>query len=144
MNDSSVTVEQLRKIKSLDRLTDGELHEFLRYVEPVPWPRQKVLLEEGEKGDRMYFILKGTMRVFSRKKRGEAVTLNILREGDAFGDIALFHQTTRKASVESVEDSLLLELTASSLDKLQAEQPAISAQFLQALAYSLGQMYSHY
>ena len=142
MDKSSISVAQLRNVKSLARLTDAELGEFLNYVELVPWPQQKVLFEEGQEGDCLYLILQGQMRAFSRKKHGEAVTMKMLGAGDVFGDIAVFHGTTRKASVEAVQDSQLLTLTAASLGKLQTEQAALSAQFLQSLAQSLRQMYS--
>lgn len=142
MDKSDITIAELRNVKSLARLTDDDLREFLKYVEVVSWPQQKVLFEEGQPGDCLYLILQGQLRAFSRKKHGEAVTLKLLEAGDAFGDIAVFHETSRKASVEAVRDSQLLKLTAASLARLEAEQAPLSARFLQSLAHSLRQMYS--
>ena len=142
MDKANITLAQLRIVKSLARLTDEQLGAFLDFVELEGCPQQKVLFEEGQPGDCLYIVLKGQVRAFTRKKQGEEVTLKVLGEGDAFGDIAVFHETTRKASVEATQDSQLLKLSATSLAKLQAERPAIAAQFLQSLAQSLRQMYS--
>ena len=91
----------------------------------------------------MYFILEGQMRVFRRKK-GKAATLKLLEAGDAFGDIALFHQTPRMAGVDAARDSQLLKLRAGGLEKLTAANPGLSAKFLHSLATSLSQMYQDF
>ena len=83
------------------------------------------------------------MRVFTRKK-GQVVTLKILDAGDAFGDIALFNNTPRMASVDAVRDSQLLKLTAGGLEQLTAKHPDLSTEFMRALATSLSQMYADF
>jgi CRP/FNR family transcriptional regulator, cyclic AMP receptor protein len=143
MDKSSITLAQLRQIKSLAGLSDDQLAKFLDFVELVDCPQEAILFEEGQPGNCMYFILHGKVRLFSRKKSGKVVALKELGEGEAFGDIALFHGTTRTASVETALNSRLLQFTAPSLERLYAEHADLSVQFLQALTQSLGQMYSH-
>jgi hypothetical protein len=84
MEKSSIALAQLRNVKSLARLNDSQLVEFLKFVELVPWPQQTILFEEGQPGDCMYFILQGQMRIFSRKSNGEAANCAksiVTREG---------------------------------------------------------------
>ena len=142
MDNTDLPLTQLRHIKSLARLSDDELTTFNRYVEMLDVPRQTVLFEEGQPGDCLYLILDGQTRAFTRRRDGGSDTLKVLNSGETFGDIAVFHHTTRKASVEALKDSQLLKLTAASLEKLQTEQAALSVQFLKSLTLSLGQMYS--
>ena len=91
MDSSSIKPEQLRTIKSLSRCTEEERMAFLEFVELVPCAKGVLLIQEGDEGDCMYFIVAGEMRVFTRKKNGQELTLKMLGAGDAFGDVALFH-----------------------------------------------------
>jgi CRP-like cAMP-binding protein len=47
-----------------------------------------VILEEGNKGDWVYVIIKGQAKVIKRTSRG-MVTLQTLKEGEFFGEMAL-------------------------------------------------------
>ena len=141
MDSSSIKPEQLRTIKSLSRCTEEERMAFLEFVELVPCAKGVLLIQEGDEGDCMYFIVAGEMRVFTRKKNGQELTLKMLGAGDAFGDVALFHGSPRMASVDASSDSQLLKLTSDGLDKLRVQQPGIAAEFLHSLATSLSQMY---
>ncbi len=140
MNTLSISAEQLASVKCLARLQPAEKLTLLELLEPVECAQGSVLFEEGDTGDCMYLIVEGKVRVFTRK-RGESVTLKVLDTGEAFGDIALFHHTPRLASVEALADTQLLKLSATSLERLTANHPSISAKFLHSLAVSLSQMY---
>lgn len=140
MSASGIKPEQLRHVKSLCHLSDEERRAFLEFVQPASCPQNTVLFEEGAKGDCMYFILDGQMRVFTRKKE-KVVPLKVLEAGDAFGDIALFNGTPRLASVDALRDSQLLQLTASGLQQMTAKHPQLSNALLRSLATSLSHMY---
>jgi len=144
MDNIDIKPEQLRKIKSLSRFKDEELLEFLHFVELTPCAQDVELFHEGNPGDAMFLILEGQMQVYSEKPDGEVVNLKLLQTGDAFGDLALFHHMKRAASVKAVKDSLLLKLTAGSLENLSAKQSGLASKFLFSLANSLSQMYSHF
>ena len=90
----------------------------------------------------MFLILEGQCRVYLGLKRGEPLFLRLLEAGDAFGEIALLNQGVRTAGVETTRASLLLKVSASSLEKLVSEQPALAAQFLYHLSRSLGRQLS--
>jgi CRP-like cAMP-binding protein len=144
MNQNDITIEQLRKIKSLARFKDEELLEFLHFVELTPIAHDTELFHEGNPGDAMYLILDGQMQVYTEKPDGEIEILKILQTGEAFGDLALFYHTKRAASVKALKDSQLLKLTAASLENLTAKQAGLASKFLFSMANSLSQMYAHH
>jgi CRP-like cAMP-binding protein len=141
MKPPVVPIEELRPLKCLSRFTDEERLRFVGFTEAASCARDTVLFEEGDHGDCMYLILAGQMRVFRRKKGGQIEPLKVLGPGDAFGDIALFHGTPRTASVDALDNTRMLKLTAAGLEKLTAQEPAMSADFLHSLATALTQMY---
>jgi CRP-like cAMP-binding protein len=143
MDKSNLKPGHLRRIRSLALLGTDQLESFLNYVEIVPYAQSGTVFREGQPGDSMFLILEGQCRVYSRQRTGEMLFLRLLEAGAAFGEIGLLNREVRSASVEATQDSILLKISASSLEKLVSEQPALAAQFLLHLARSLGLQLSH-
>jgi len=138
MNKLDLKPSHLRRIKSLAVLEDSQLVTFLNYIELVSYPQSGPVVKEGQRGDSMFLVLEGELRVFSTQKSGEMLFLRILSAGDSFGEVALLTQGLRSASVEAVKPSLLVKISAASLKKLMEVSPPLAAQFLYHLARSLG------
>jgi len=138
MDKSQLKTAHLRRIKSLALLDDAQLTTFLEHVEVIKYPYSGTVFGEGQKGDSMFLILDGECRIFSKQRGGEILFLRILESGEAFGEIALLSGGPRSASVEATKESILLKISAASLETLRLEDPALAAQFLHHLARSLG------
>jgi CRP-like cAMP-binding protein len=65
------------------------------------YPANSVIVREGSKGDWMYVILEGKVKVKKNTPKG-MVTIGTLKEGDIIGEMALFDEVvadrTRTAS----------------------------------------------
>lgn len=142
MDKSNLKPGHLRRIKALALLTDEQLAAFLNYVEVMVCERSMTLVQEGQPGDSMFLILEGQMRVYIKTRGGAVIFLRMLAAGDAFGEVALLNQTARSASVEVVQNSVLLKITSASLNQLIAEQPSAAAPFLHHLARTMGRQLS--
>jgi len=139
MDKSTLKPGHLKRIKSLALLDDAQLAAFLNYIEVVNLAPGSSLFREGQPGDSMFLILEGQMRVSIQKHSShESLLLRMLDAGDAFGEIALLGHTARTATVEAVQSSVLIKISADALEKLLSEQPALAAQFLYHLAKNLG------
>jgi CRP-like cAMP-binding protein len=138
MDKSNLKPAHLRRIKSLASLTDSQLESFLDYIEIIECPHSGRIFIEGQRGDAMFLVLEGEMRVYAKEKSGEVMFLRILSAGDAFGEVALLTEGHRTASVEAVKQSLLIKISAPSLQKLMVDEPGLAAQFLYYLARTLG------
>jgi CRP-like cAMP-binding protein len=138
MDMSNLKPAHLRRIKSLASLTDSQLESFLDYVALIECPHSGRIVTEGQKGDAMFLVLEGELRVYAKQKSGEVMFLRILSAGDAFGEVALLTEGQRTASIEAMKQSLLIKISAASLQKLMADEPGLAAQFLFRLARTLG------
>jgi CRP-like cAMP-binding protein len=139
MDKSSLKPGHLKRIKSLASLDDTQLAAFLNYIEVLNLAQPASLFKEGQPGDSMFLILEGQMRVSTQKRNSdELLFLRKLEAGDSFGEIALLSQAPRSATVEATQNSVLIKISAASLQKLLSEQPALAAQFLYHLAKTLG------
>ena len=78
------------------------------------------IFEENSIGKEMYIILTGKVKV--TKERGDVeTTLATLEEGDFFGEMSLFDNNPRSATVKALGDIKLLEINQKNFLKKSVE-----------------------
>jgi cAMP-dependent protein kinase regulator len=86
-----------------------------------------LVIKEGEPGKAFYFVATGEVRVFARApNRAETIERARLHEGSLFGEMALYSEQPRTASVSIVGEADLLEIGRDAVTRLCAEVPALS------------------
>lgn len=63
-----------------------------------------IIIHEGHSGDNAYIINKGSVEVFKKTPDNEPVTLAILGAGQIFGEMCLFDNAPRSASVVAMTE----------------------------------------
>ena len=72
----------------------------------------ELVFSKGDSGSAMFLILSGTVEIFLPAEGGtERVDLKQAGEGEHFGELSLFDDKPRSASVEARTDCVLLELS---------------------------------
>lgn len=72
--------------------------------------KDQIIFSEGDAGDCAYIIEKGRVLVYLTKDK-EEIPLNILGEGEIFGEMSLIDNQNRSASVRALEDVRLAIVT---------------------------------
>ena len=126
----------LRRIKILATLSDEQIERFVRFMEIEAVPQWTVVVKQGERGDTMYLILDGELRVRTMAA-GKETILTTLSIGDFFGDISLFDRGPRSADVVANSDATLLKISSAAFDKLAADAPDVATPFLVAIGKTL-------
>ncbi len=88
-------------------------------------PRQTVV-EQGKEGDSMFFTAEGVLGVWVKKEEKDPVEVARLGAGDFFGEMALLTGEPRTATIISVTDTHLYEITKEDIAPLLEKQPEIS------------------
>jgi CRP-like cAMP-binding protein len=85
------------------------LHSYV--VEEMTYSDREVIIEEGSKGSWIYVILEGIAKVKKRTPKG-MVTVDVLREGEVFGEMAFLEGGTsnRSASVIAADGEVRVGL----------------------------------
>jgi len=112
------------KIPLFSELNEDELHEILSSCEVRNYKKDDVIVNEGEKGDSIFFIISGEVGVF-KKGESEHIWLNTLRDGEFFGEFAFFSRQPRQASVIVTQDSEVLGMKRDVLEKISEKYPNI-------------------
>lgn len=115
--------EKLKKIPILSTLDDELLHEISHYFVTESYAKDRVIIEEGDWGDRFYVIVRGKVDVFKNKEGKKQEQVASLADGDFFGEIALLQDVRRTASIRSVTPVILLSLQREFFQRVLKQAP---------------------
>ncbi len=137
----------LKRIPILQELDEEEIRHLLKITRPIRYPKGAVILKEGEPGESMYIIKEGMVEVSKAlvmkwgredyQDRDKILTKLSAEDHAIFGEVALFEQNRRTASVVALTDSLLLEISKADFLRLAEENPRIGYKITRNIAQLL-------
>jgi CRP/FNR family cyclic AMP-dependent transcriptional regulator len=127
----------LKGIYLFDNLTDEELKKISRIIVEEKHTASSVLFREGDKGDKFYIILKGSVRISQTISGAGEEALTILEKGDYLGEMALIEDAPRSADAIIHEDSVLLVISKQDFDELLFFEKDIAYKMLWAFVRTL-------
>jgi CRP/FNR family transcriptional regulator, cyclic AMP receptor protein len=98
------------------------------------YPKGAVIVNEGDEGNSLFVIQSGTVKVYLRNDKGKELVLSTQGPDEYFGDLALFDDAPRSASVAALEACRLLVISKSVLREALTERPEIALMLLKGLA----------
>ena len=119
-------------------LTKEEVFDICPYLEFRAWSKGDVLMNDGEQGDFMGFVLDGKLAVKKETSfPGRFTLIAILDRGAMVGEISAVDRGLRTATVAAMEDASLLVLSCDDLERLIAEKPALGFKVLRRIIHVL-------
>ena len=95
-----------------------------------------IFLEET-KGENLFFVVEGSVKVTRLSKDGREVILAMLNEGDFFGEMSLLDGESRSANVIALEDTEVLSLFRDDFLDVLHDYPKIAIQLLKEMTSRL-------
>jgi CRP-like cAMP-binding protein len=122
--------ERMMKIAPYARAVklDNHPEEFNRV-----YPKDSMLFAEGEPGDELYIIQKGSVKITKIVDNNE-VLLAVLKSGDIFGEMSLLESKPRAASAVAYEDCVVLAVNKANFERMIGTSPQIFARLTTLLA----------
>ena len=105
--------------------------------------RGDVLFREGDRGDTLYVIAEGKIKLGRTSADGRENLVAILGPGEMFGELSLFDPGPRTMTATAVAETQLLGLGNDSLTGLLSGRPAVAKALLAALAQRLRRTNAH-
>ena len=113
----------------------------LRRVADVAVPRHfaagQVIFREGDASDTCYVVRTGHARAVRENTDGRTIALAHFGPGDIFGELAMFDDERRSATVEALDDLDAIAIAGSDMRRLLREHAEISAKLVIALGRRL-------
>ena len=106
-------ISLLKKIDFLKGLTTMELTKISRICKQVSFDKGVEILKEGEEGNSLFIIKKGSVRVI----KGDRM-INALAEGSPVGEVSFIDKGPSSATVVTDKDTALIEIPVHALESI--------------------------
>lgn len=126
--------QTLKAVPFFTQLNDRELEVVRSVASERTFPKNAVVLTEGEMGDSLYMIQSGKVKVVIGDEEGRELILKILGPGDFFGEMSMIDKQPRSASVTTIGPATLLVLTNAAFERCVEQAPRIANMVMQILA----------
>jgi CRP/FNR family cyclic AMP-dependent transcriptional regulator len=118
-------------------LSEEDTRALRAMVLVVKLNRGERLFAEGDKGDKLYIIITGKIKLTKAAPDGRENLLSVHGPGEMFGELSLFDPVPRTASATAVTDTELAGLAHEDVRNWLSTRPEVSMHLLQALAQRL-------
>jgi CRP/FNR family transcriptional regulator, cyclic AMP receptor protein len=130
---TQMTLEALRSVPLFASLDDDAARELRSLLSDKTVPQNTRLFRQGEKGDAMYLIEKGRVRISIRDDDEQEVILAELAQGDFFGEMSLIDGRQRSADAKVIEDAQLAILSRDAFLSFVRTNSDVALEMLSAL-----------
>jgi len=119
-------------IGPLAAMGETALKELAPHGAARSYPKNAVIINEGDETDSLYVLLSGRVKVFVSDEDGKEVVLSTMREGSYFGELVL-DGGPRSASVMSLEPCRCFVIPMSEIERLLEKNPLFARHLIRLL-----------
>jgi CRP/FNR family transcriptional regulator, cyclic AMP receptor protein len=130
---TQMTLEALRSVPLFASLDDEAAKDLRNLLSDKNVPQDTRLFRQGDKGDAMYLIESGRVRISIHDDDRHEVTLAELAQGDFFGEMSIIDGRQRSADAHVIEDARLAILSRDAFLSFVRTNPDVALEMLSAL-----------
>jgi CRP-like cAMP-binding protein len=134
---SGEVVELLGRVPAFSTLVHSDLERIARFAVPRQFDPGDVVFREGDASDTCYVVRDGRARAIHEHGDGRTITLATFGPGDIFGELAMFEDELRSATVEAIEPMSVVAVLGPDMRRLMSEHAEISMRLVIALGRRL-------
>jgi CRP-like cAMP-binding protein len=110
------------------------LAEFVegRFVDK--YKKKEKIFSEGNHPLRLYYVYKGSVKIYKTNSDGKELILQIAEQGEFFGYVALLENSLYKESADALEDSEICAIPRTEFEELMHSNHQVNINFIQMLA----------
>lgn len=127
----------LRHVSVFSGLSDEDLAAIAEVSVSRRYEAGAVVFREGDGGDTCYVVRSGLARAVRQHSDGRSITLAHFGVGDIFGELAMFDEEPRSATVDVIEEVEAVAIPGRDMQRLMREHPEIAVKLNAALAQRL-------
>jgi CRP/FNR family cyclic AMP-dependent transcriptional regulator len=124
--------DSLKAVSLFSALSPREIAALADAAVVRTFPKNTIVVTEGERSDSLYVILSGRVKVFVSDEHGKELVLNVEGPGEYFGELAL-DEGPRSASVATLEPCKMAVIANDVLRGFLADHPEAALQLIRGL-----------
>ena len=125
--------QTLENIPLFSGLKDSELQTISTHAIIRSYPKNTIVITEGDTTDTLYVIQSGTVKVFLNDEHGKEIILSIMGANEYFGELSLLDGAPRSASVMTIEPTRLSVISKADFDAYLIKNPDVGVKLLETL-----------
>src|SRR6185295_4533756 len=118
--------ESLSRIPLFKRLTPDELEQLAKEVDQVKYEAEETVFNEQDKGDALYVVEEGSVRIWVLDEDVEPVTLKELGPGEFFGELAVLDRGPRSTNATATVETTLHRLSSDDFQAFLMQHPDVA------------------
>ena len=135
--DATDRITLLRNVRVFAGLSEEDLTAIAEVSVSRRFDTGEVVFREGDGGDTCYIVQSGLARAVRQHSDGRSITLAHFGAGDIFGELAMFDEEPRSATIDVIEEVEVVAIPGRDMQRLMREHPEIAVKLNTALAQRL-------
>jgi CRP/FNR family transcriptional regulator, cyclic AMP receptor protein len=131
------TVALLARVPTFETLGPEELSHVAEVAVPRHYEPSQVVFREGDASDTCYVVRAGHARAIREHADGRTITLANFGPGDIFGELAMFEDERRSATIEALDELEAVAILGSDMRRLMREHTDIAVKLVVSLGRRL-------
>lgn len=127
----------LKNLFLFANLTNEQLLKIAALVQEKNHEKNSVVIREGELGERVFFVVDGTVKITKISADGREYTLKLVSTGDVFAEVILFTNLPYPANATTLSATRLASLAISDLENLIQKDASLAIELIQVLSKRL-------
>jgi CRP/FNR family transcriptional regulator, cyclic AMP receptor protein len=132
-----IDVALVRSVPVFGDFSDAEIAAICSTVTKRHYARHEFIVRESDSGDAFYIVTRGSVAVCHAAPDGHETILSILKEGDFFGEMAMFDSSLRSASIKTLTEVEVGLIQQETFLAMLEQHPRLTRQFVVVLAERL-------
>lgn len=137
MTSNAALVDLLAQVPVFEDLGQEELTRIADVAVPRSFPGGQAIFREGDTSDTCYILRSGHARAVRENPDGRLIALAHFGPGDIFGELAMFDDERRSATVETLDDVEVIAILGADMRRLMREHPEIAVKLVGTLGRRL-------
>lgn len=120
-----------------DALAPEDLAQVAKVAVPRTFPPGHIIFREGDASDTCYVIGSGHARAMRENADGRSIALAHFGPGDIFGELAMFDDEKRSATVQTLDEVDAVAILGSDMRRLMRQHPDLAVKLVIGLGRRL-------
>src|SRR6056297_3080587 len=127
----------LEKIPYFSHLNEEELQIVNEISRVKKYKKDEIIFFEGEKGDYIYIIKKGQVKMLKMNQNGDEQILNIFKKNDILAEVIIFDKENYPATAIALSDLQVYVINSNELLKIFLDYPQITLKIMKVMSLRL-------